>query len=185
MNTADWLTAARLLREGAVGILPTDTIYGFSASIHKPESISRIYSIKERDLGNPLVILASSLKQIEETFPVLVTEHHHHIIQDEQPTSVIYQVKAGEDWGHPHYQGDDLAIRIPMNHHELIGLLEKTGPIVSTSVNKQGSEPLLTPTEIAQIFGDHIDFFIDAGSMEAKPSRIVRIETDGTQTILR
>ena len=52
--------AAGILSRGGVIILPTDTVYGLACHPAFPESLQRIYRIKERDAGKPVAFLADS-----------------------------------------------------------------------------------------------------------------------------
>ena len=45
-------------------VFPTDTVYGIGCLYTDKESISRIYEIKGRDYDKPMVILCSSLEQV-------------------------------------------------------------------------------------------------------------------------
>lgn len=189
MIQADWLTAARLLLEDGVGILPTDTIYGFSTRVLNVPGIDRIYAAKERTPGNPLVVLAASLDQILEHFPVVVTDMHREVLSEshDRPTSVIYYMhdEGKADWSHPHYHRDNFAIRIPTQKPELIELLEVTGPIVSTSVNREGKPPYTSLDDIYKNFGTKVDFIVDSGVLAGQASQIIEITPDGQKKILR
>lgn len=189
MKSADWLTAAGLLSSGAVGVIPTDTLYGFSALVSHPQAIDRIYEIKGRSPGNPLVLLAASLDQIADTFPVLITSYHQEVIDghSDHPTSVIYDLDPDKrgNWQLHNSSKDDLAIRIPYGKTELLELLEEVGPIVSTSTNRQGEPSMLYVKDIVAEFGNEIDFMIDMGECLGPASRIIKIESGGRVKILR
>lgn len=51
--------AARILTQGGVIILPTDTVYGIACHPDFPDALRRIYRIKTRDAGKPVAFLAS------------------------------------------------------------------------------------------------------------------------------
>jgi hydrogenase maturation factor HypF (carbamoyltransferase family) len=48
--------AARLLLDGKIVALPTDTIYGLACLAQSNEAIQSLYNIKKRDLNKPLAI---------------------------------------------------------------------------------------------------------------------------------
>ncbi len=48
--------AVRLLGGGEVVALPTETVYGLGGVIDRPEAISRIYALKGRPHGHPLIV---------------------------------------------------------------------------------------------------------------------------------
>ena len=63
MTETDILSAARALDEGAVSVVPTDTVYGIGTGAFCEESVLRIYQIKARPATSPLQILTGSVAQ--------------------------------------------------------------------------------------------------------------------------
>ena len=51
--------AAEVLNGGGVAVVPTDTVYGLAARPDVKEAVERLYSIKARDAGKPIALLAS------------------------------------------------------------------------------------------------------------------------------
>lgn len=189
MIETNWPKAAELLLSDGMGVIPTDTIYGFSARINNVSGINHIYEAKQRSSSKPLVILAASPEQILEFFPVEITPKHKEVIEQSRrwPISIVYHLhtQGGAEWSHPQYKRDSFAIRIPYQKPELIKLLEKTGPIVSTSVNQEGKPPYTNLDDICKNFGTQIDFIVDDGILEGKASQIIKITPEGQREILR
>jgi len=52
-----------LLKNGGVGVLPTDTVYGLVTQATNLASVVRLYSLKHRE-NKPGTIIASSIQQI-------------------------------------------------------------------------------------------------------------------------
>lgn len=69
LKTSDGLDAvrkcARLLERGGVLAVPTDTIYGLTASALDTGAIERIYSIKGRTKMRPLAICVGRINDID------------------------------------------------------------------------------------------------------------------------
>ena len=55
---------ARLLQQGGVGILRTDTLYGIVASARSEAAVERVYAIKGRTPTKPPIILIASTDQL-------------------------------------------------------------------------------------------------------------------------
>ncbi|MCQ2411123.1 MAG: L-threonylcarbamoyladenylate synthase [Elusimicrobiaceae bacterium] len=51
------------LEQGAVAVLPTDTVYGLGTGAFCEKSIERIYQLKNRPGGMPLQLLAATVQQ--------------------------------------------------------------------------------------------------------------------------
>ncbi len=48
--------AVRLLTQGSVVVLPTETVYGLAANALNPEAVERIFAIKGRPSHNPVIV---------------------------------------------------------------------------------------------------------------------------------
>ena len=96
-------------------------------------------------------------------------------------TSVV--IPAPEGLASLHLGRRSLAVRIP-DDHQLIGLLEKTGPLMTTSANRPGETPAAT-VEVAQsIFGHEVDFYVDGGDLsDHQPSTIIRVVDDAIEIL--
>lgn len=57
--------AARLLRAGRLVAFPTETVYGLGANALDPEAVGRIYSVKGRPSGSPLIVHVASIGQAQ------------------------------------------------------------------------------------------------------------------------
>ena len=53
--------AAQVLTAGGLVVLPTDTVYGVSASLGRPDAIARLYFAKERPGDKAIPLLAADL----------------------------------------------------------------------------------------------------------------------------
>lgn len=57
--------AARLIREGQLVAVPTETVYGLAADATSGEAVARIYAAKGRPSFNPLIVHVRSLEEAE------------------------------------------------------------------------------------------------------------------------
>ncbi len=49
------------LKSGAIGVMPTDTLYGLVGSALLPETVERIYETRGRDRDNPMILLIQEI----------------------------------------------------------------------------------------------------------------------------
>jgi tRNA A37 threonylcarbamoyladenosine synthetase subunit TsaC/SUA5/YrdC len=76
-----------------------------------------------------------------------------------------------------------LAVRIP-DDSKLISLLEKTGPLLTSSANKTGRPTLTNIDGATKIFGDTVDFYVDGGDYSNKEaSAVIRIIDDAVEVL--
>lgn len=171
---------ARALAAGAVGVLPTDTLYGLVASAGNEAAVERIYRLKNRSPEKQLILLISSPEQMFDPPP----EFAAAVLSQVWPgkVSVILPSQAAPAWllrG-----GDSLAYRLPADA-KLRALIKRTGPLVAPSANPESLPPALTAGQAEAYFGDQVDFYVDGGPAGEEPSRLIRLRADGRQERLR
>lgn len=171
--------ASALLRQGKVGIIPTDTVYGLVASANSPEAVGRLYSLKDRK-GKPGTLIAANVEQLVN---LGVSEQELKLAQKHWPGPVSVVLPHNIQYLH---QGlGDQAIRIP-DDPVVRKFLEYTGPLQTTSANLPGEPPAATIVQAHKYFGNSIDFYVDGGDLsERNPSKIIKILTDGSLEVLR
>lgn len=172
--------ANQLNKLGAVGIIPSDTVYGLVARASDQSAVQRLYSVKHRE-GNPGTIIAANNQQLEE-----LGLKHRYLTAVEQywpgPISIIIPC-ADPKLAYLHQGYMSLAVRLPDND-ELQQLLQATGPLLTTSAN-QPKEPVATTIEQAKhYFGETVDFYEDGGDLSGnQASTIIRIVDDAIEVI--
>jgi L-threonylcarbamoyladenylate synthase len=64
--TADTISkAAQSLKDGHLVAFPTETVYGLGADATNEKAVSRIYTVKGRPVGHPLIVHISSINQLD------------------------------------------------------------------------------------------------------------------------
>ena len=58
--------AAQQLKAGALVAFPTETVYGLGADATNPDSVARIYAVKNRPADHPLIVHVSDLSDLAE-----------------------------------------------------------------------------------------------------------------------
>jgi len=160
---------AKLLQNGGVGFMPTDTIYGLSCRALDQSAVKRLHQVKNRD-SRPFIILISSINQLHE-LGLIAGDFGPALGYWPGKLSVIGKADRAPEY--LHMGTKTLAVRQP-DYPELLGLINKTGPLVSTSANLSGQEPAHSLADAQKIFGDKLDFYVDVGPIDAQPSTIVK-----------
>lgn len=153
--------AARLLRSGAVIAFPTDTVYGLGASADDEVAQRRIYTIKGRPVGMPLILMVAAESQLEGL--VHVDSRAEAMMRKWWPgplTLILYAVGGGT-----------LGVRIP-KHKVALDLLRHAGPLMTTSANLHGRDPAMNAEEAAALAG--VMAVLDGGAAPGgTPSTVV------------
>src|SRR3990167_8316504 len=146
-----------ILKQGGIGVLPTDTLYGIVGSALNQQTVERIYKLRRRSLNKPMIILISFLADIER-FKIYPNEKISNFLKNIWPISVSVILHcANEDFKYLHRGTNTLAFRIPDNN-QLLNLLKQTGPLVAPSANFEGEKPASTIKEAKNYFGDKVHF---------------------------
>ena len=142
---------ADILKNGGIGIFPTDTVYGIGTNGLNSDAIKKLYEIKKRNLKNPINLLVSDIKMIE-TIAQDITPLEYKLIESflPGPLTIILKKKnivpdiitAGSEF---------VGVRIPDNPitKTLIELADV--PIAAPSANISGK---LSGTNLNDIISD-------------------------------
>lgn len=156
--------ATELFFSGGVFIYPTDTIYGFGGNPFNDDVLRKITKIKGRPDWKRYIHLIGSV-EILSRYAEIKSEKFYDFLLSIWPNPISVVLKLNE-------QTRDLlgsetgAFRIP-NHRFCLKLLNEIKmPLISTSVNRSGKEPMNEPDLIMQEFSKEVDaiFFTDSKS---------------------
>jgi L-threonylcarbamoyladenylate synthase len=161
----------KLLKDGGVGFMPSDTIYGLSCRAMNQQAVERIYRLKKRDFDKPLILLIANISQLEE---LNIDPKQTKVIASLWPGAISLECDVSEAPVWLNRGSKHEAVRLPDNE-PLRQLISQVGPIVSTSPNTQGAKPASSVKEAQSYFGDQLDFYVDIGDLSGRqPSTLVR-----------
>jgi len=169
---------AALLNNGAVGVLPTDTVYGLVCRAADEPAVARLYEVKHRE-NKPGTLIAANIEQLVE---LGLKERYLKAVERFWPGAVSVRIPH-----QPNYLVDvatgTVAVRIP-DYKPLLNLMQQTGPLQTTSANLAG-EPVATVLSEAQAyFGDTVDFYVDGGDLSNRPpSTVIQIIDDAIELV--
>ena len=170
------------LQQGKTLLYPTDTIWGIGCDARRSDAVERLYSIKERDHTKSMLVLVPDIPGFPET-------------PDTRPTTFIlprerWQALLGDGLADNLPAADgSLGVRVP-NHTFCQEVIRRLGaPLVSTSANLSGHPSPKTYNEIEEELKRRVDFCVpplpELLSEETRGSRIVKLNSDGTTTVIR
>jgi|SRR5579859_4016626 len=159
-----------LLKSGAVGFMPSDTIYGLSCRALDQKAVEKLHKIKQRDKNKPFIVLISKISQLNK-LGIIATDVAPALRYWPGKLSIICEAEKAPPW--LHLGTKTMAVRQP-DYPDLQDLINKVGPIISTSANYQGDKPLTTAAAAKKYFGEKLDFYIDTGKIAGESSTIIR-----------
>jgi L-threonylcarbamoyladenylate synthase len=183
--TESELIVVALLKNGAVGVMPTDTIYGLVGSALEKKTVERIYRFRKRNLKKPMIILIASLRDLG-SFGVVLGTREKMILKKVWPGKVSVVLKcSAKKFAYLHRGTKSLAFRMP-DVPRLRAILAKTGPLVAPSANFEGEPPARTILEAKRYFGEKVEFYGTAQrKIVSKPSTLIAINKNGGVSVLR
>lgn len=192
-----------LLKHGAVGVIPTDTVYAFVSDVKNPMAVDRIHRIKGMDTKKPLSILCHSFRDIDTYttgFPCGNSQGQVNIFRAAHqclPGPYTFVLPASKELPKQcvkpgtsrakHVSRKCAGVRMP-NDAICQAILEKLdGPLLCSSVKTADDEWMIDPAVIADIYGasmsqEGVDFVVDGGVRLADPSTVV--DMTGSEPIL-
>lgn len=157
-------TAVKVLRKGGVVALPTDTIYGLSASATEIKAIQRVYKIKGRSEINALPLLLASFDDFEK-YASEIPECAWNLITRFMPGPFTIVLKKANTVADIVSGGrDTVALRIPNHTVPRTVVRELGAAITGTSANRSGSGNLTTSNSVKISLGNNVDLVIDGQS---------------------
>ncbi len=171
------------IRDGGIGILPSDTLYGIMGSALMPETVEKIYCLRHRGEHKPMIVLIADKSELT-LFGIHPTAAQKNFYTRYWPgkVSVILPCRI-KRFAHVHRGTGTIAFRVP-DKKPLRDFLKKTGPLVAPSANWQGEAPAKTIAQARKYFGAAIDVYVDAGRHVGSPSTVVSFQR-GKVKILR
>lgn len=173
----DILKAARLLEQGKLVAIPTETVYGLAANALDTTAVAGIFRAKNRPTFDPLIVHTYSIAKTKEyvrEFPMELEK----LAKAYWPGPLTLLLPKKNVIPDLVTSGlDNVAVRIP-NHSLTLELLEKLNfPLAAPSANPFGYISPTKPEHVNKQLGNEIDYILDGGNCEVGiESTIVGVE---------
>lgn len=177
--------AAKLLADGEVCGIPTETVYGLAANALSENAVSKIFVVKGRPQDNPLIVHISSLDTLD-TLAVDIPQSAYDLAKQFWPGPLTMILNKSDKIPTAVTAGlDTVAIRFP-SHPVARQLIDAAGvPLAAPSANLSGSPSPTTATHVYSDLKGRISAIIDGGACEVGlESTVVKFDDDGV-TLLR
>jgi len=161
--TADAIAnAAKALKDGHLVAFPTETVYGLGADATNETAVSRIYSVKGRPVGHPLIVHISSINKLDQ-WAIDIPDYAFKLARDFWPgpmTLILPRKGIAKDF----ITGgqNNVGLRVPAQPVAL-ALLKKFEDlggkgVAAPSANRFGA---VSPTT-ADAVGDELEDYLDS-----------------------
>lgn len=169
----------KAILSGGTGVLPTDTIYGLVASAADVTAVEDLYRLKHRH-HKPGTLIAANIDQLTE---LGIARRYATAVADLWPNPISVVLPVSPELHYLSQDKPNIAVRIP-DDKQINELLLKTGPLITSSANMPGEEPITEIKQAQKLFGDYVDFYVDGGYRDnSKPSTVIRIVDDAIEVL--
>lgn len=172
-----------ILKNDGVVAYPTDTTYGIGCSIFSKKGVERIYAIKQRDRKKPFSFICTDISEVAKY--ARVSNYAFKILRRLLPGPYTFVLEANSIV--PDLlltKQRTVGIRIPDNRICLALVAGLGAPIVTTSANLSGEDPIGNPWQVDCDLGKLLDIVVDGGDLTADVSSVVSLIGD-VPTVLR
>ena len=175
--------AAKVIKNGGLVVIPTDTLYALSGSALEKGVIKKVYWVKGRNYNKPLSIMFHSLLQAKKY--VKLNKLTLKLVKEflPGPLTIVVQMKykfpKELTFGSP-----KVGIRIPNNELALEIIKECKIPLIATSANVSGNKDPISADDATKQIGDKVDLILDSGKcIYSRPSTVVEVLNDGIKIL--
>jgi L-threonylcarbamoyladenylate synthase len=185
------MEAARVLAEGGLVAVPTDTVYGIAVALSTPGGIERLFAAKERPPDKAIALLLAEAGQAREIG--LLSEAATVLAAEFWPGGLTLVVPRRGDrplpaalTGGTQAPGAiaTVGLRVP-DHEAPRALASAVGPLPTSSANRSGEPEARDAHEIEERLGHALDLILDAGPAGGGPASTVVDATGDDLRILR
>lgn len=177
--------ACKLLKQGEIVGVPTETVYGIAGDSRNSEAIKKIFRAKGRPADNPLIVHISDLEMLKGVVRE-IPKDAEILAKNFWPGPLTIIMPKGDKICNETCAGlDSVGVRMPSNPiaHKII---KRSGvPFSAPSANLSGKP---SPTNAHDVFVDmngRIPLIIDGGECQAGVESTVVSVLGDTPTILR
>ncbi|MBI2130788.1 threonylcarbamoyl-AMP synthase [Candidatus Woesearchaeota archaeon] len=169
------------IREGAIFIHPTDTIYGIGCTALESSPVRKVRELKGRQ-ASPFSIIAPSIEWVTKNC-ILDEKQKEYLELLPGPYTFILKTKGQPVAKEVNNGIGTLGIRMPDHWiSEIVRDLDI--PIITTSANKSRSEYMTSLENLDPEIGNGVSFIVYEGVKEGKPSKLIDL-TDKVKVIKR
>ena len=161
--TASLEKARKVLLSGGIVGFPTESFYGLAVDIENDGAIEKLFSVKKRDKGKPILIILPNLKSLEK-YVEEIPDKALRLISEFWPGGLTLIFKANRKVS-PLLTSAGGKIGIRYSGHPVASLLAETigRPVTGTSANISGYFPCVDAKEVYRYFKKTVNLIIDGG----------------------
>ncbi len=177
--------AARMVREGGVVVVPTDSCYALGCHLGDKAALDRIREIRRVDDRHHLTLMVRDLSEIAQY--ARVDNVQYRMLKAATPGSYTFILEGTKELPRRvmHPKRKTIGLRVP-DHPVALALLEELNePLLTTTLLLPGDDdPMTEGWEIRDRLEGVVDLILDGGHCGIDPTTVIDLTT-GTPELLR
>ncbi|MBU4346835.1 MAG: threonylcarbamoyl-AMP synthase [Candidatus Omnitrophica bacterium] len=146
--------AARVIREGGLVVIPTETVYGIAANMLDRKAIQRLYTVKQRPQDKPFSLHIASKEDVEK-YAWDILPFAWRLMEKFWPGPMTLLLKSREN--------NKVGVRMPDHKVALAIIKDVDLPLACPSANLSGNPAPSTCQEVLKDLDGLIDLVVDSG----------------------
>lgn len=177
--------AKKLLENGELVAIPTETVYGLAANGLNQVACTRIFEVKKRPFFDPLILHIGDLEQLRPLVKKIPTEYIP-LMENFWPGPITFIFERSDLIPDIICSGGDtVAIRMPSHPLTKQLLKELDFPLAAPSANPFKYVSPTTPFHVFDQLGGEIPYILDGGDSDVGVESTIVKSEDGVLTVLR
>jgi L-threonylcarbamoyladenylate synthase len=165
------MMAAEALKSGGIVVVPTETRYGMAVRIDDSSCLEHLYQVKKRRPDHPTAVFVRSHEEINHFG--MVNRMAARLVDTFLPGPMTLVIPAKSGYNPPLTVENKIGIRYSSSK-VIAQLLDNVQfNFTATSANISGQGDPASIAEIVALFDDEVDFYLDAGPLEALSSTVI------------
>jgi L-threonylcarbamoyladenylate synthase len=167
----------RLLRDGALAIVPTDTVYGIGCAAYRRDACLRLYRCKSRPLDQPTALVLGSVENLLENVLPELMGRAGVLCRRVLPGPVTLVVpNPGRRFAYLCGSTPDrIGVRVPQLRDAVARLADAVGGLALTSANPRGAPPPPSLADVSDELRALCAVTVDGGVLRGTPSSVIDI----------
>ncbi len=179
MTYRDYTEAAALIRQGAVVVFPTDTVYGIGCDPWNGAAIEALYAAKQRPEDKGLPILISDVEQLDRLIVGRIDARVEALIGRYWPGALTLIFKRNPALPQNIAPADTIAVRLPALALTRQLIRQAGGAVATSSANISGQAAAVSAEQAAAMLADQVAAIVDGGpSTSGIASTIIDCSSD-------
>ncbi|MBI3811321.1 MAG: threonylcarbamoyl-AMP synthase [Nitrospirae bacterium] len=165
--------ALGVIQSGGMVAFPTETFYGLGVDPFNPSAVERLFEVKGREPGRPILLVVDDIKRLEDLVKA-IPEEARSLIRKFWPGPLTLLFESASHVTSALTGGTGkIGIRIP-SHPVALQLLRSVGrPLTATSANPSGQPGSTTAETVAETLGPKLDLILDGGATPGGPGSTI------------